>query len=383
MDGTGLRIAWLFPSLAFANYWHPVLSEYTKLYPQTIVYTGEWHGFAAGFENTFQLVTVGQMQFIAAHRSKVGYSQGFIKASPAIVPHLLQFRPNVIFTTGFCIWTILAVLFKPIGRWRIVLLYEGSAPGVDYCHSPFRLFLRRILGWSADACITNSLAGQEYLTKVLNISKAKVRAQPYQVPNAQALLTQVSDPDLSLSSRRPIFLFTGQLIPRKGLRQLLEACQILQHWRYQNYTLLIAGDGPEREELQAFSRAAQLESCVQWLGWISYGQLGAYFRMADVFILPTLEDTWGMVILEAMAFGKPILCSQWAGASELVIEGENGYRFDAHDPQTIAAAMRRLIDCPELIPRMGQRSQELIATYTPEASALFLAKVTDAVIGVI
>lgn len=382
MNGTSLRVAWLFPSLAFANYWQPIFSEYTKLHPQTVVYTGEWQGFSPGFEAAFHLTVVGKMQFIAASQSEVGYSQGFIKASPAIVKYLLQFKPDVIFATGFCIWTILALLFQPLGRWRLIILYEGSSPGVDYRNSPFRLLLRRLMGSAAGACITNSLGGQVYLTQFLGIQATKVWTHPYQVPNAQALLAQVPE-DESHQPTLPqlTFLFTGQIIPRKGLRQLLEACQILQSWGYRNYRLLIAGDGAQREELQAFSQEHRLDSCIQWLGWVSYGQLGAYFRQVDVFILPTLEDTWGMVVLEAMAFGKPILCSQWAGASELVVDGENGYRFDAHDPATIAEVMRRLIDHPELIAQMGQRSQELIAPYTPETSAQFLAKVTDAVIG--
>jgi glycosyltransferase involved in cell wall biosynthesis len=86
-----------------------------------------------------------------------------------------------------------------------------------------------------------------------------------------------------------------------------------------------------------------------------------------------------MVILEAMAFGKPILCSKWAGASELIMEGENGYLFDPHTPQAIAQAMRRLLDNPDLISSMGQRSQEIIAQYNPTTAAQFLAKVTNAV----
>jgi glycosyltransferase involved in cell wall biosynthesis len=117
------------------------------------------------------------------------------------------------------------------------------------------------------------------------------------------------------------------------------------------------------------------------VGQVSYSQLGSYFRAADVFILPTLEDIWGMVVLEAMAFGKPILCSQWAGAAELICDGENGYLFDAHQPEAIATAMQRLIDQPDQIAPMGERSAALIAKHTPTAAAQFLVQVTRTVCG--
>lgn len=147
------------------------------------------------------------------------------------------------------------------------------------------------------------------------------------------------------------------------------------------YTLLIVGDGAQREELEVFSQNKGLADCVKWEGWVSYHHLGNYFRRADVFVLPTLEDTWGMVILEAMTFGKPILCSKWAGASELVVKGENGYVFEPQDPEKLAELMRRFIDDPDLSVSMGHKSQQLIAQHTPEAAAQFLAEVTSFALG--
>ena len=57
------------------------------------------------------------------------------------------------------------------------------------------------------------------------------------------------------------------------------------------------------------------------LGWVNYAQMGKYLERSDVFLFPTLEDGCSMVPVEAMVFGKPILCSKWAGTSEMVIDG--------------------------------------------------------------
>lgn len=382
MDAHVLRVAWLFPSLALGNYWHPVLSEFVKVYPQTTVYTGNWPGFSPGFENSFTVKVVGEMTFVDTAKSKTGYNQGFINASPAIASELLHFKPDVIFTSAFSIWTVFALLLKPLGRWRVVIVYDGSSPIVDYRDSKLRTSLRRLLSRFTDAFITNSLTGKAYLTEFLGVNPRIVFTRPYQVPDTTALLKQTEMVNLDFSQLpRPVFLFTGQVIPRKGVAQLLQACKILRDRGCSHYTLLIVGNGEQRQQLETFCQLEELTDCVRWLGWVNYGQLGAYFHSADVFILPTLEDVWGMVILEAMTFAKPILCSKWAGASEMVIEGENGLLFDSSQPEEIAAAMARLINQPELIHRLGQRSEELIVHHTPVNAAQFLTKVTSTVIG--
>jgi Glycosyltransferase len=109
---------------------------------------------------------------------------------------------------------------------------------------------------------------------------------------------------------------------------------------------------------------------------VEYGNLGSYFQQADVFVFPTFEDVWGMVVPEAMVFGKPILCSNGAASCELLAEGENGYIFDPHDPSALAEAMRRFLDNPDLIKSMGERSRELIAKTTPETAAQAYVEVT-------
>jgi glycosyltransferase involved in cell wall biosynthesis len=109
--------------------------------------------------------------------------------------------------------------------------------------------------------------------------------------------------------------------------------------------------------------------------------LGAYFQQADIFVFPTFEDVWGMVVPEAMVFGKPVLCSNGAAAYELIAEGENGYIFDPHDPPALAEAMQRFLDNPDLIKSMGERSRQIIAQKTPETAAQAYIEVTSFLMG--
>ncbi|MBW4633615.1 MAG: glycosyltransferase family 4 protein [Iphinoe sp. HA4291-MV1] len=379
-----LRIALLLPTVELGAYWQPVLQELTNLSEQAILYTGRpWAGFDSQAVSNSAIKVIGNTIRVTANKEKTDYSGGFMYLSLGIIHYLFQFRPHVVFASGFSVWTMLALLFKPFGKWRLVLAWEGSSPNVDFRHSKVRSFLRGMMAWFADALITNSHGGEEYLTQFLGVKKHKVRRRPYMVPDVKTLLQipkSFGAEYIATQQQNPVFLYVGRIEHRKGLHQLLQACAILNKQKYCSYTLLVVGKGPLKQELERFCRTKNIQDYVKWVGWVDYSSLGAYFRNADVFIFPTLEDTWGMVLLEAMAFGKPILCSKWAGAAEMVLEGENGYVFDPYYPETLAQAMKSLIDNPSLISSMGQKSQQLISQHTPEAAAKFFADIASYVL---
>jgi glycosyltransferase involved in cell wall biosynthesis len=233
--------------------------------------------------------------------------------------------------------------------------------------------------WMSDAYVTNSHAGSDYLIEILKAKKDRVFVQPYEIPDERTLPSSSEVQEAPIVTQRPVFLFVGHVIPRKGLPLLLEACAILQARGYESYTLQVVGDGLQQQELESFCQEHHLSDRVQWLGRIPFDQIRSYFDNADVFVFPTLEDTWGVVTLEAMLLGKPILCSKGAGTSELVIENENGYVFTPDDPDKLADLMQKFLDEPNLISTMGDRSKQIMAQYTPTAAAQCLAKITELV----
>jgi glycosyltransferase involved in cell wall biosynthesis len=374
-----LRIAWLLPVAWF--YWQPAISELTKIFPNTTIFTGLFPGYATGLEDTLTVEVVGKFKVIEIDRDEHGYGDNFTYLSPKIIGNLLRLKPHVIFSSSFGVWTILALLLMPLFRWRVIVAYEGSSPGVDYRHSAARLFVRRLMVRMAAACITNSRAGGEYLIDILRADKARVFVQPYEIPDEHTLPgnAPVETPQPIEGQHRPIFLFVGHLIPRKGLPLLLSACAALHDRGYENYTLQVVGNGEQQSELETFCRAHDLSDRIQWVGRVPFDRIGTYFHHADVFILPTLEDTWGVVTLEAMLLGLPILCSTGAGTAELVVPGENGYVFAPDDAEQLADLMQRFLDKPALIATMGARSQQIMEQYTPVAAAQCMADITKLV----
>jgi len=375
-DKSAVRVAWLLPVAWF--YWQPVLGEFTRFFPETTVFTGLFPGFTKGYEDALKVELVGERKVIGLTKSETSYGDNFTYLSPAIIGRLLEFRPNLVFTSSFGIWTLYAVLLKPIVRWRLIIAYEGSSPGVDYRNSWLRLTLRRLMVSASDACITNSHAGKAYLTEFLNAKQEKVFVEPFEIPVLDAFSTGTLDSKTHFSSfQRPIFLFAGHVVPRKGLKLLLEACAILHSQGNSNYTVLVVGDGSQQEELEALCQQQHLTECVRWEGRVDYENIGSYFQAADVFVLPTQEDTWGVVVLEAMLFGKPVLCSKGAGTSELVIDGENGYTFSPEDSEVLAKRMLQFIQDPKLAAVMGEKAKHVMSNHSPVLASKVLAEIAE------
>ncbi len=382
-DNNNYRVAFLVPSVELGAYWQPVLSELAKTFKHLVFYTAQvWPAFDPTVLGADVIQLVGEFKFAKVSQTEGGYARGLMILSPTIVFHLLKFRPQLIFTQCFSVWTLLAVLFQPLGRWKIVVIYDGSSPNADFRDSKIRSFLRWLLSLSVTAFLSNSRSGRDYLIEVLKADKERIFTENYLVPDAVALLKNVEEQHEAVKSdqKRPVFLYVGRIKQRKGLKNLLVAFAMLDRSGYRDYTLSIVGTGVQRLELEAYISQHNLQDRVNWIGWVDYGSLGTYFQQADVFVFPSFEDVWGMVVSEAMVFGKPIICSKGAGVSELIVEGENGYVFDPNDPQELADKMQRLLDRPELIPTMGRSAQQSIARTTSVTAATAFVEVADFVL---
>lgn len=365
-----LRIAWIYPSIIYGAYWQPVMREFTKLCENVAFYTGcAWPGFDPNEPDNAVFKLFGQTRYVNSTKTASGYDRAFIYASPWIFLPLFQFRPQVVFASAFSIWTLIALLFKPLGGWKVIIIYDGSSPNSDFRDSKFRSFFRRRMARLTDAFVANSKAAKEYLTDALNVPEHRVFVRTYLVPDAAALQRKVDGSAVELIVRSPSFLYVGQLIHRKGVKVLLDACALLRDEGYQEFSVVLVGDGAQRQELEAFVEAKGLSQQVIWTGWVDYGRLAPYFKETDVFVFPTLEDVWGMVVLEAMVFGKPVLCSKGANSCEMVTPEDNGYIFDPGSPQELASVMKQFLQRPDLAAEMGARSKELIAQHTPKSAA--------------
>lgn len=358
------RVAFVLPSLERGGYWHPVFRQLTSIFPNTVICTQIWPGFVAGCEGSFQVRNYGGRQRL---------NQPIVWGSPRVIPDLVRFRPRVVLTSGFHVWALYLLLLKPFMNWRIILLWDGVSPQVAHREKLGRTYVRRLMARGYDLCLTNTIEALEYLRNTLHVRQSRLACRPYEVPDIE-LMDQLAEPPAKLASLpRPVFLFAGEFIARKGMDALLEAAHVLKSQGLNRFSIALIGGGPLFEKIQKLASDLGLSEHIVLERAVPYHRMGAYYRACDVFVFPTREDIWGMVALEAMAFGKPIICSRHAGARELVREGENGYIVEPADATELADRMARFIRNPELIARFASVSRTIMTPHTASRASLMLA----------
>lgn len=156
-----------------------------------------------------------------------------------------------------------------------------------------------------------------------------------------------------------VFLYIGRLVPGKGPDLLVQAFSTLQQ---SNVSLVVAGDGPLR---QAIVAAAERDPRIQWIGRKTPGELIAVMAVSDVLVLPSVYESWGLVVNEAMAAGLPVIATDAVGCvDDLVFDGSTGYVVPAGDAHALALAMSAIAANPDERRRMGENASRVIAPWT-------------------
>jgi glycosyltransferase involved in cell wall biosynthesis len=367
-----IRVAWLFPSLARGYYWQPVFKEFARQLPETTIFTGLWPGFAHGYENAFKVQTLSDVRFVTLKKRRDGASGGYVRTPLSALTELAKFKPDVVFTNGFHGFTVCALLLRLIRGMRVVIFWEGNAPN-SIGTSRIRAVTRRLISRMADAAVSNAGEGIRYLCQ-LGMPEEKVLCHPCEVPE-MSLLCSGDEHAPFAGLKRPVFLYVGSIIPRKGWNHLVDATSLLVRQGFKQFSVVLAGSGVQEEELRSAIRENGLEGIVRPIGSVQYHKLGAYYKDADVFVSPTREDTWGVAVLEGMAFGKAVLCSKYAGSRQMINHGKDGFIFDPYNTTELAECMKRFIVDPDFAAAVGQRAREKMAQFTPARAASVLAKV--------
>jgi hypothetical protein len=164
------------------------------------------------------------------------------------------------------------------------------------------------------------------------------------------------------------FFFCGQMIERKAVDILLLAFDRLIASGVEARLLLVGREA----ELPEFMKlvGSETKAKIQYEGFQAPENLPAYFAQADVFVLPSRHDGWGVVVNQALAAGLPIITSEAVGAGlDYVENGTNGMRVAAGNVNDLYEAMRSLAINPENRRSLGIRSRERASTLTPESGA--------------
>lgn len=177
----------------------------------------------------------------------------------------------------------------------------------------------------------------------------------------------------------PVFVYCGQLIPRKGIDTLLDAAELLRESGVA-FRVLLVGDGPQRAAIDGRIREA-LSGIVQLVGFAQPAELPSYFAASDALVLPSIREGWGLVVTEALAAGLPVIASDRINAAaELIRPGEAGFLFPAGDADALADAMA--IHCQDRVrwPQMSESALRIAAGEHPRCAAGRFATLLRAVL---
>ena len=171
----------------------------------------------------------------------------------------------------------------------------------------------------------------------------------------------------------PNLLFVGRLEDRKGLPHLLKAFRLIRKSGLEA-RLLVVGSGPQERESRRYVMTRGLQN-VEFLGRVSDSEKAQLFKTADVFVSPaTGRESFGIVLLEAMAAGAPIVCSDIHGYKGVVQRGRQAILVPPHDAKALAAGITELLVDPALRARLGASGQERAQQFSWERVT---AKVDD------
>jgi len=272
-----------------------------------------------------------------------------------------QYDPDVVILPGYVypeLWPLIPY-WKSIGK-KLIIAVDSTY--YDHPKNPVKEAFKRFLLSFADLVYCYGSMQVDYL-KYLNVSEQKIHIRCQATDNEKYI--QASAVKQIQQSSSKSFLYVGRLSAEKNLLLLLEVFANLDT----DWTLTIVGDGPQKEALLDYVEQAQLDR-VRFTGGLSWDEVIDYYTQADVFILPSTSEPWGLVVNEAMLCKMPVIVSNHCGCSkDLITEHVNGFTFDPHDKNALQQHMQFFIDHPDRIVDMGSHSFEIIQAFNPNQSA--------------
>lgn len=343
-------------------------------------------GFGVAFEWDAPLLA-GYPHEVLANRAKRPSVTAFAGCdTPGIYGRLRALRPDAVLVNGWVAKTCLQALWA-CKRLGIPCLVRGEAnllrPRAAWKHALHGLLLRQYAGWLAIGS-----ANREFY-RFHRCPEARIFWAPYAVDNdffaAQAAARAGKRNELRAAFGLPpeavVFLFAGKLEDKKRPLDLLEAVARLPADLKSRVHVLVAGDGPLRGACERLAGARGWP--VSFAGFLNQSRLPDAYAAADVLVLPSdAGETWGLVVNEAMASGRPAVVSRAAGCcADLVVENETGRSFECGDVAALADVLAGYARDPAAAARHGAAAAERVRAFGLDAAAAGIAAAARACAG--
>jgi glycosyltransferase involved in cell wall biosynthesis len=267
---------------------------------------------------------------------------------------LKEFQPDIIHLNACIGGSAFAfALFRKLFRAPVILtahapyLHEGTFPPI----------IAQIASSVDQICCVS-----DWVLKEMERHLPTLKSKMGRIYNG---LPMPRSPPTAISFDPPILLLFGRLSWEKGFDTAIYAFSHLKK-RGSPAQMVVAGGGPERPALERLVHELSLSHSVQFTGVLSDEEVVAAYNRATLVIVPSILESFGLVILEAMQRGRPVIASNVEGVPELLIDGQTGLLFPMKDPLCLCEAIQELLSHPEKAMAMGSGGRKRAEQFTIE-----------------
>jgi glycosyltransferase involved in cell wall biosynthesis len=298
-----------------------------------------------------------------------------LRVAAATYRLLVRHDPEVVVLGGYNYPAYWAGFWWARRRGRKVIVIVESH-FLDRPRRQYAEWFKRALVSRCDAALVDGTRHREYVASLgLPVEAIFVKngTGPVDLEFFRTEVDRLRPERENLCSRRGIpprnFLYVGRFSPEKNIPALLEAYRRVRAGRADGWGLILLGDGPQRKEIEGIVSSRGIPDV--WLpGFRQKEELPLYYVMSDALVLPSLSEPWGLVAIEAMAAGLPVLVSNRCGCyPDAVREGVNGFSFDPSDAGALSGRMEAFSSGEADLRAMGRESLAIVQEYGPQPCA--------------
>ena len=296
-----------------------------------------------------------------------------------LMKELKFFQPDIICIVGYhYLASIIVLLYAKLTKTKIVL-WSGSHLLSGFIKNPLIDFYKKTIVPKFDSYITYGTAAKEQIIHYgakperIIVSCNTIDVEWF-IKKSQEVQQGNELKEIKKKYRARNILYVGSFVARKGVFNLIKAFYRLNMY---NVGLILIGDGIEKSIYLEYIKEHQIKN-VFFEGFVQKENIVRYYGLADVFVLPSSNEVWGLVVNEAMACGLPVISSKLAGVTrDLVKDGKNGFSFNPNDIDELTQKLRELILNDKERVEMGKKSLEIIKDKTPQEYAKSILKAIE------
>lgn len=297
-----------------------------------------------------------------------------VPLSPGLVKQTIATKPEALLSDGFMQWTYAPLFVRALKKVPHVMCYERTIH-TERNTGRLRTMYRKFVARWIDTIDCNGSLCAAYVKQLLGWDESRL-SYGHMVADVKGMASawekmsevQVKDLRTQLGVTGTMLLFVGQLIDRKGVMELLRAWSVFKKRCTVPCSLVFVGTGSRKDDMLKTIACEHIPDVIM-IGVIDYELLPLYYKAADCFVLPTIEDNWSLVVPEAMACSLPVATTIYNGCYPELVTSKNGWIFDSLKQEDVVVTFERIIENRDNLKAMGKESQRIVSEHTAERAA--------------